>query len=344
LFSHANVPGLVQAGGIGVDIFFVLSGYLITTILLREYERDGSVSLTNFYKRRSLRLLPALLLMCILFIVYAAIFFDDLRRHLREVAETLLYVTNWSRAFNLGTSHFLGHTWSLGIEEQFYLLWPIVLLGLLRLERGYVIALYAALAIAAASAVWRFGLAWHGAGIDRLYNGFDTRCDSVLLGCALAFVASRVASLWPLGVIGLAAVIVGYHFDYYLPFATTYTLIDILAALMIAGATRPETVLSHALSFSPLVAIGKISYGLYLFHYPIFLVAHHLPGSQGPLSNAIAIAATGIIAILSYFYVERWCLQIRNIPLPYATRALACLGPISVTFGVIYIAYCLMDR
>jgi peptidoglycan/LPS O-acetylase OafA/YrhL len=217
LLSHTSIPGLEAAGGIGVDIFFVLSGFLITTILVREYDGRGSVSLTEFYKRRSLRLFPALLLMCLLFVAYSAVFSSDISKRLREVMEGLLYVTNWSTAFDLGHSHYLGHTWSLGIEEQFYLLWPVVLVGVLQLRRGHVIAFWVALMLAVAAATWRTGLAIDGARTWRLYSGFDTRCDAVLIGCALTFIAPRLALLWPLGAFGILVIIAALHFDYYIP-------------------------------------------------------------------------------------------------------------------------------
>jgi peptidoglycan/LPS O-acetylase OafA/YrhL len=343
LLSHAAVPGFHEAGGIGVDIFFVLSGYLIITVLIREYEKTGSISLTEFYRRRSLRLFPALLLMSILFFSYAAIFLPDFSARLRETVEALLYVSNWSRAFEFGTSSFLGHTWSLGIEEQFYVLWPVVLVCLLGLSRGRARAFSVALALAAAAALWRMGLALHGASVMRLYNGFDTRCDCVLIGCALAFVVARLAPLWPIGAIGILITLVTYELNCFLPLMAGYTANAIFAALLIAGATKKDTYVSWVLSLSPLVMIGRISYGLYLFHFPIYLVIAQQFRLGGWDLDAVALALTAAISILSYQYVERPCMQIRHSSAwAPTTRWLAYLGPSCLGLGILYVIYNLL--
>jgi peptidoglycan/LPS O-acetylase OafA/YrhL len=179
LFFHGQLAAFAN-GHIGVDIFFVLSGYLITSILLREYARNQSISLAAFYRRRSLRLFPALTLMSMLFLVTASLLLPDFRARLRETFEALFYVTNWSRAFAFNHSIYLGHTWSLGNEELFYLFWPILIVTLLPLPHGSRIAFATALAMALTSALWRLLLAKHGASAIRLHDGFDVRCDSIL--------------------------------------------------------------------------------------------------------------------------------------------------------------------
>ena len=149
LLFHGAIPGF-RGGWIGVDIFFVLSGFLITTVLLQEYDRNGSISFAEFYKRRSLRLAPALFLMSALFILYAAFAMPNFSARLQETLETLLYASNWSQAFKFKTAKYVGHTWSLGIEEDFYLVWPAVLLALLfflpKKPRWYLVAAVASLA------------------------------------------------------------------------------------------------------------------------------------------------------------------------------------------------------
>jgi peptidoglycan/LPS O-acetylase OafA/YrhL len=343
LLSHASIPGFRDAGGIGVDIFFVLSGYLITTILLREHERTKSISLKAFYKKRSLRLLPALLLMSLLFATYSVVCLPELSARLRETGESLLYVTNWSRAFEFGTSQFLGHTWSLGIEEQFYVLWPVLLIALLKLSPGRTGALIVILTLAAAALLWRMWLAYHGAGIMRIYNGFDTRCDCVLTGCALAFVAGRVASLWPLGAAGIILTLVTYEMGYFLPLTAGYTVNAICAAFLIAGAMQKETSLSRMLSLLPIVWTGRISYGLYIFHFPVYLAMARQFQLGGWALDAAALGLTVTISVLSYRFAELPCLLIRDsAEWSNATRHLAYAGPFCLALGMLYVMYNLL--
>src|SRR5262245_21094061 len=184
LLMHGGMPGF-HWGYIGVDLFFVLSGYLITSILLREQLRTGQISLLSFYQRRALRLFPALAVLCIVFLAYAFFVLRDPTQGLREIVVVALYLSNWTRAAGLNFPEWLGHTWSLAIEEQFYLLWPLVLLAISAARRPIPLLLAVAGAIVAVSC-WRLTLVMHGASTDRLYNGTDTRADALLMGVALA--------------------------------------------------------------------------------------------------------------------------------------------------------------
>jgi peptidoglycan/LPS O-acetylase OafA/YrhL len=259
---------------------------------------------------------------------------DRFADHALGVVEALLYISNWTGAFQLWTATTMIHTWSLSVEEQFYLAWPVILAILLRWPRGRTLALSAAFLLAAAAIVWRTHLALNGASLLRLNFAFDTRCDALFIGCALAFIGHRVSLLWPLGVAGIVLAL--YQPGMGVPVgAIHYTLVAVSAALMIAGAIRQDTYLARALSFAPLVAIGQVSYGLYLFHTPIFSIIYIQAGGYRPWYFAIlGLTLTFAFAILSYRYVERPLLDRRyDTSLQY----LAFLGPACVAIGVVYL-------
>jgi peptidoglycan/LPS O-acetylase OafA/YrhL len=190
LMFHGGAPGFGW-GWVGVDLFFVLSGYLITRILLHEQAATGRIDLLGFYRRRALRLLPALALLCVAFLAYAAVI--GIAWHgAREVFVVAFYVGNWTRAFGIGLPQYLGHTWSLAIEEQFYMLWPLLMIALAASARVKA-ALRLVCAMLVAVICWRILLHVSGAHPDRLYNGTDTRADALLIGAALALALARPA-------------------------------------------------------------------------------------------------------------------------------------------------------
>lgn len=305
----AQLPG----GFIGVDIFFVLSGFLITSLLLLEQRETGGVCLSAFYWRRIFRLAPALL---VLLLLYIAILPAILGRDHLSAATSSLYVMNWVLAFKLGPAGFLGHTWSLAIEEQFYLLWPIALTLLIRLKNPSALqkALVASIIIAA---LWRLYLFHGGAPIlDRLKCGLDTRADTLLIGCLLASSPrffKLIARAWIFALIFLTAEVAFLsEGSELLPWL--YTPTAIAAASVISALMSPtENALQRALKLRPLVALGEISYGFYLWHLVvIFLLqaeATHLrPGAVG----AIALVLTTIIAWLSFRFIEKPVLRLGN--------------------------------
>ena len=271
--------GLVYAGGLGVDTFFVLSGYLITAILVSEFSATGQISLKKFYARRALRILPAVILLLLALNIFVTISQpSDQAATLRwDSLGALFYVANWLRAFgrDLGI---LGHLWSLSIEEQFYLLWPVTLGFLLsrKLSMNQMI-LVVALAVILVN-LDRFYL-YHGSrSFNRIYNGLDTRADALLIGCALGLsgfdlFSRRIVGL--LGLIGAAFVACvlfrGYPVptDFQVPFGLTIggTLfaLGVVFALAAILANR-ESIFAKALRVPPLAWTGRLSYGLYLWH------------------------------------------------------------------------------
>lgn len=314
--------GILRGGRIGVDIFFALSGYLITSILLSEYERTGAVNLRNFYLRRAIRLLPALLVFLFVVAVWAQ--FADLFviPAGRALSSALLYFANLQITWLLPTNEHLGpltHTWSLSIEEQFYLAWPLLLvIGLKRsIDRGtlFLLTCGAALSIIA----WRLWLFWHGALADRLYFGGDTHSDGLMIGCAFALMPESIKSrlqnavtpLWPMVVLVLVWLIVT-------PF--TRTLKSWLGISMAAACTATliwsipaSKTLRTFLSQPVLVWIGLRSYSLYLWHFAV--VWGEFFDGLGLPSWVVAVIETSVavgLAEASYRWIERPALALKG--------------------------------
>ena len=318
--------GLVYAGGLGVDIFFVLSGYLITSILVSEYSANGRVSLKKFYARRALRILPAVVLLLI--VLNVLIVFTQPSDHAAKFRwdslGALFYIANWLRAFgrDLGI---LGHLWSLSIEEQFYLLWPIALAFLLSRKLSLnQIAVIIAVGIGLVN-VDRIYL-YHGLdSFNRIYNGLDTRADALLAGCALGVLGYRIFSRRAFAMVGIiGGALVGYVLfraypvpaDLQVPFGLTVggTLFALSVAFALGGIlSNCESIFAKLLRLPPLVWTGRISYGLYLWHFPVFtLIDVWFPAVPATLLMVIKIADTFLCATLSYYFLERPCLKLKK--------------------------------
>jgi peptidoglycan/LPS O-acetylase OafA/YrhL len=322
--------GIAGAGGgfLGVDAFFVLSGFLITTLLVREYRSRGSISLSHFWLRRARRLLPALILMLLVVSVYAVVLAspDQLASIRGDALSTLFYVANWHQIIaNQGyfaqadaTSPLL-HTWSLGIEEQFYLLWPLIIFGVLLWRRSLRLCLVVALAGCMASAV-EMALLFHpGFDPSRIYYGTDTRAQALLVGASLGLLLAVVPSLtsrnvsrWlqPLGLAAAAAfafMVVVVNSNTSAMYRGGFLLAALLVALLIwAVVAVPRSPLAAGLSLGLVVYIGRISYGLYLWHWPADRI---LDGSRTGLSGwPLFFLRTGVavaLAVASYHLLER---------------------------------------
>jgi peptidoglycan/LPS O-acetylase OafA/YrhL len=323
---HAGVSWL-PGGLLGVDVFFVLSGFLITSLLLSEKSRTGSISLLSFWGRRARRLLPAMVLLLAAVMAWATFVSPATSRaSLRgDAFSTLGYVANW-RFILSGQGYFdhfgpqspLLHTWSVAVEEQFYLLWPLLLLLVIRWRRRGVFAL--AFLGAAASGVLMLVLSLHGTNPDRLYYGTDTRALPLLLGCALAalrppggFSQQTRASRLAVQLLGLAGA-GGLAYCWFrvadrstFLYRGGFALVALsAAALLLTCADAPRGPLARVLSFRPLRYIGAISYGLYLSHWPIFLFLTHARVHQsGAALLGIRFAATFAVSVLSYHFIEQ---------------------------------------
>jgi len=324
---HLNL-GWAPGGLLGVGVFFVLSGYLITDLLVEQWQRGRRLDFKDFWLRRARRLLPALLLMLAV-VSPAAVLLDGSRlASLRgDVLAALLYFSNWRLIFHhvsyfesFGPPSPLGHLWSLAVEEQFYALWPLVLAAGLRLapRRGKLALL--ALAGAAASAIAMAVLYAPGDDPSRVYYGTDTRAFALLAGAALALVwpSGRLAealsrngtrALDGIGLAGLIAVLymIGTT-DEYDPSLYPGGLIAATAASMaaIAALAAPGTRLGRWLGCLPLRWLGVRSYGIYLWHYPVIVLTSPEVDTGGlDVGRALLqLAASVLLAALSWKFVE----------------------------------------
>lgn len=331
LLYHAGIDW-VPGGFLGVDVFFVLSGFLITSLILEEYDRAGRIDFRRFYIRRARRLLPAVFVLLIVVGIAVLLFYRDALSAFREDAlATLFYLNNWwyivvdqSYFESMGRPPLLKHLWSLSVEEQFYLIWPAVALLLVR-RGGRPLVRRVAIIVAVASTAWMAYLAVRGgypvdADPSRAYFGTDSHMMGLLIGAALATVwrPGRLSSTIPRGEqllvtsIGVAmiAVIAGFYlfvgeFTPWL-YRGGFLVLAVFTAVLIAAATHPASPLGAILGIGFLRYLGRRSYGIYLWHWPIFMVTR--PGIDVPWSEPVALVArlgiTVAIAEISYRLIE----------------------------------------
>ena len=324
LAAHGGVP-YFRSGGVGVDMFFVLSGFLITSILSAEWTRTGALSFRNFYARRFLRLAPALLLTCA-FVGVGMLWLEG-RFPGAEIALSLSYTANWALALYNFHLTWLNHCWSLSIEEQFYLLWPLVIVGLERSVRTPAVKGSVLVGLAALLAVRRAVMVgvWSD---ERINFGLDTRMDTLMAGAALAYFLKslpggrlsdpvsrglgRVAA--PLAFAGLIAVI--HTVTWYSPWMgwIGYVLVAGAAAIVIADLVGGRhSLLARPLASRPMVYIGKISYGLYLLHLPVYYMVEKLMPDVGlPVRLGVKLAVSLVLASASFHFLEKPILRLKE--------------------------------
>ncbi|MGM9929244.1 MAG: acyltransferase family protein [Bacillus sp. (in: firmicutes)] len=317
-----------SGGLLGVTMFFVLSGYLITNLLLIEWEKNQSINLKQFWIRRFRRLLPGMFTMMFLVTAWVTIFDQSLLVKLREdFLAASVYISNWWYIFqdlsyfeSMGTPSLLTHFWSLAVEEQFYIVWPLILTIALscKFSRKSILSYTLILATISASAM----AILYSPEVDptRVYYGTDTRAFSLLMGAALAF-------LWPshklnkpisnsvrfkmdlMGVLSLGALV------FMMMYTTQYdaflyrggmVFASFFTAVLVAVIVHPASYLSRLLSFKPFVWIGARSYGIYLWHFPvIILTTPTIDTGDGHLGRiCFQLILTFLLAALSYKYIE----------------------------------------
>jgi peptidoglycan/LPS O-acetylase OafA/YrhL/CubicO group peptidase (beta-lactamase class C family) len=326
LLYHAGSP--VVGGYLGVESFFVLSGFLITTLLVADWRQHGRVRLGVFWLRRARRLLPALALtLAGTLLLTLALQPGELRALGADTLAALVYVMNWKlivaqQAYFDAFSRppLLQHLWSLAIEEQFYLLWPLLFAAGMRLLRpaGLLVAVLAAVL---GSSALMAGLYLAGEDLSRIYYGTDTRASALLIGVALALLWTherRQSTAWSrhtafegagvLGLIVLLACYIWLHEQHELLYLGGFQIVALATAVVIMAATAHSArLLPRLLEASPMLWIGRRSYGLYLWHWPVFLLVAPAASEswQRWSADALRIGLTVLLAALSYRFVEQ---------------------------------------
>jgi peptidoglycan/LPS O-acetylase OafA/YrhL len=334
--------GWLQGGFFGLDIFYVLSGYLITGLLLSEYRKRDRIKLSAFWVRRARRLLPALVIVLVVVTLMVRLaepvgMFPDFRI---SALSALFYFSNWWQiaASNnyfatVGPVYPLAHTWSLAVEEQFYLIWPLVVVAVMHLSRTFVrgirVLLILSLVGAAASAFEMAHLYSPTANLTRLYFGTDTHAQPILIGAVMACsmtmiemrrgrdgmapIARSAPARWCLTALALAGLAGTFTLTY--AFVGTsafdyrggFALSGLSAAAIVIGAVCvPRGPVARVLSLRPMVWIGMVSYGAYLWHFPVFVFLNFdRTGLFGLPLLVVRFALTFVLAALSYYLVER---------------------------------------
>ncbi|HVJ92028.1 MAG TPA: acyltransferase family protein [Labilithrix sp.] len=354
LLFHSNK--LLPGGYLGVDLFFVLSGYLITALLLAEHRMTGRIALAAFWVRRARRLLPALLALIPAVALYGWLFAkpDELSRIRGDALATLGYVANWRAIFAqksywelFATPSPLEHTWSLSIEEQFYVIWPVIVMFLCasdRTGRSSKRRLFVLTLTLAALSMVAMRVLFDPAKTSRVYLGTDTRMAGILAGAALAtlippsttFEAKTIRKLDALGIVAaLGLGVAWWKLEGENPFLYKGGLwLTEFAALVliVCAVSGDESIVARALAFRPLTLLGTISYGLYLWHWPVnvFFSAPRfdIGGWIRPVQFSVAFA----VAIASYRFLER----------PIRTRGLPFGRPIVVVPAVVSLSVLLV--
>lgn len=323
-----HIPSLPLGGGfIGVDLFFVLSGFLITTLLLEEWRENGDLNLKAFYVRRTLRLLPALVVVLAAMVAVSALTEPPPASAAMRTsaAITLFYSANWFLAFRAYPRPELSATWSLSVEEQFYILWPALLWGMLRAGWSRRAILTAATLGMAASAVAR-AMVWNATGsFDRVMFGTDTHADGLLAGVVVALlVTGGIVPRSAGGVRALqgAALVVLACIGIFLPlgwsgdasmFLGGYVAVDVAAAVLVASlVTSPWAGLRAIFEWAPLVWLGRISYGVYLWHFAAPWILSRTGVALGRGYWPAAIGLTIAAAALSFCALEQPLLRVKR--------------------------------
>jgi len=324
----------IRGGFVGLDIFFVLSGFLITTLLVTEWQRNGSISFRHFYFRRLLRVIPAFVVLLVIFTIHTLVVSPPelMAARWHELAVVACFVANWIQIHGASLT-MLGHTWSLSVEEQFYFLWPALLCLLARFQTSRRTVLTLVIVGILASFALRLGLnqlhlltGTKKIAIERLYAGLDTRADALLAGCLAGLLvawkmlpnSARFHALLKgataLAAAGLAFSVYSWDTNSAQLYDGMFTVIALLTAILIVSMVMaPSRIAVGILESGPLVGVGKISYGLYLFHFPMLVfVGPETVGPQSPGWTALVFLMTLGSALLSYYLIERPFLHLKG--------------------------------
>lgn len=333
IIYHVDVNYL-PGGFLGVDLFFVLSGYLISSLIIKEYKKTGSLNLYNFYIRRARRLLPAVYFMITVVLVVMVMFNGVLlkKSHLDAIFG-YIYSSNWWYIFHkldyfdsFGSQSPFKHLWSLAIEEQFYMIFPLLFLlinrkkkdkdGFYKLNRNFLYVILGVILVSLIAHIILFDIN----NISRIYFGTDTRAFSLLVGVVGAILypmdklntkitpqENLVYSVVSLISIAALITIMIYTSEYNTwLYRGGFLLVAILGIIIIISSGKQHTVMAKLLSFKPVVFIGKISYSLYLWHFPVLVLTTPVSeiGKPNIFFVVLRVILTFILAIISYALVE----------------------------------------
>ena len=333
IIYHVDVNYL-PGGFLGVDLFFVLSGYLISSLIIKEYRKTGSLNLYNFYIRRARRLLPAVYFMITVGLVVMVLFNEVLLRksHLDAIFG-YIYSSNWWYIFHkldyfdsFGAQSPFKHLWSLAIEEQFYMIFPLLFLlvnrkkkskdGTYKLNKNFLYVVLGLILVSLIAHILLFDIN----NISRIYFGTDTRAFSLLVGVvgAILYPMERLhAKVTPqqnmlYSVVSLVSIatlitVMIYTSEYNtLLYRGGFLLVAILGLIVIISSGKQHTLMSRLLSFKPVVFIGKISYSLYLWHFPVLVLTTPVSeiGNPNIIFVILRVILTFVLATASYLFVE----------------------------------------
>lgn len=365
---HLNI-GVTQGGLLGVDVFFVLSGYLITSLLLKEWGATGRIDMRSFWLRRARRLVPALIFMMVMVMAYETLFHRSFAVTLQgDVVAACLYVSNWWYIFHhesyfasFGPPSPFTHLWSLAVEEQFYVVWPLFLVVALQFVKRHQTIAAIILLAAFASALSMSLLYQPGVDPSRVYYGTDTRSFALLCGALLAVVGPNRRQYTLLGrpkhlaldLAGTASLLLilwmVWQTSEYNPFLYPggLVIVSILSTVLVATLANPTSALGRILGCRPLRWLGVRSYGIYLWHYPVIALTSPLVNTNGlDISRAILqVSSSVLLAGLSYRFIEQpiregrltklWtCMRIKEWHQPAISTSVILPAGTLVAFGV----------
>lgn len=338
ILSHAHAP-LFDGAFYGVDLFFVLSGFLITSLLLQELHREGCIDYWRFYRRRLYRLMPALALFLAAYCLFAPLLWPGQDDVYSDALVSLLYLADYGIAF-FDSPDTLLHMWSLSVEEHFYLVWPPLLALLVRFSpRG--------LLWRPVLGLWLLAWAWRALWVAEeqqfyeVFFRFDTRATGLLMGALLAavvleqpawfvWVRQRLAHcMWLVLAVPL---LMAQSWDDMNALAWGMTVVECATFCVLVAILRRRGAVFQALSAPALVLLGRLSYGVYLWHYPV--VRYLRAELPWPAVVVLGLAISMLLAALSYRTVERWGLRRRNAPMlrrANAIRTVAACAALTLT-------------
>ncbi len=315
LLSHAHAP-LFSGAFFGVDLFFVLSGFLITSLLLIEHRTNGRFQYWRFYRRRFFRLMPALALFLAVYCLLAPLIWPGLDDVYQDAVVSLLYLADYGIAF-FDSPNTLLHMWSLSVEEHFYLIWPPLLALLLRYCRGAVWRPIALLYLL--SWVWRIFWVVQGQQFYEIFFRFDTRVSGLLAGALLAALmvekpqcidwlrAHMPYAMWlPLAI----ALLLQLAWDNQGAMVWGLTVVELGTVVLLVATQQRDGLVFQMLNLPILVRLGTLSYGIYLWHYPV--VRYLRAEFAWPVVVVAGLALSSALAALSFYTLERWAMRYRD--------------------------------